>query len=92
MSAMTLPGCTARFFNNSDVFSYATVFDKGIALVRSSGDEGRWGFINEQGKYIIPATYDQATFFSEDLAWVVSKNRDNTALIRTSDLSISTEC
>jgi hypothetical protein len=70
-------------------FSSATLFKNGIALVRSPGEEGLWGFINEQGKYSIPATYKQATVFSEDLAWVVTENGTPKAINTKGEVKIT---
>jgi hypothetical protein len=36
--------------------------------------ENAWGYMNKEGKLIIPATYDEAGYFSEDLA-VVKKDQ-----------------
>lgn len=55
-------------------FGAASIFRDGIALVKSSGDNGKWGYINEEGKYIINPTYVDATVFNEGLAWVVGEN------------------
>ena len=32
-------------------FSEATIFRNDLALVKTSGDEPKWGFISEDGKY-----------------------------------------
>lgn len=61
-------------------FSSASVFRDGIALVKTSGENAKWGYINEDGKYTINPTYVSATIFSEDLAWVVSENGAPTAI------------
>jgi hypothetical protein len=61
-------------------FSKATIFRNGLALVRTSGDEPKWGFISEDGKFAITANYKSATVFSDDLAWVVSENGPPTAI------------
>ncbi|MDA3844463.1 MAG: WG repeat-containing protein, partial [Candidatus Kapabacteria bacterium] len=61
-------------------FSEATVFRGGLALVKSSGDDPKWGFISENAKYEITAQYKEATVFSEGLAWVVMTNGAPTAI------------
>jgi len=61
-------------------FSVATVFRNGLALVRSTGDEPKWGFIDESGKYIKGAIYKRATVFNEGIAWVVNENEPPTAI------------
>lgn len=55
-------------------FSEASIFRNGIALVKTSGENSKWGFIDTDGKFIINPIYKSATVFSEDLAWVVSEN------------------
>lgn len=55
-------------------FSVATIFRDGLALVKTSGSEPKWGFITEEGKFAINANYKSATVFSDGLAWVVSDN------------------
>ncbi|MBW6483054.1 MAG: WG repeat-containing protein [Vicingaceae bacterium] len=55
-------------------FREASVFREGLGLVRTSGDESKWGFIDEAGQYKINAQYKEATIFSDGLAWVVSEN------------------
>jgi hypothetical protein len=37
--------------------------------------EGKWGFMNENGKIIIPPTYDEAGYFFDDLAAVKSNEK-----------------
>ncbi len=54
-------------------FSEATAFRDGIALVKSSGEKGKWGYIGEDGNYLISPQYTDAAAFSEGLAWVVTE-------------------
>lgn len=61
-------------------FSEATVFRGGLALVKSSGENPKWGFISENAKYEITAQYKEATVFSDGLAWVVMANGAPTAI------------
>lgn len=70
-------------------FSEATVFRNGLALVRSSGNEPKWGFITEDGKFSISATYKEATVFNDDLAWVVSENSAPTAINTKGEVKIT---
>ena len=70
-------------------FSEATVFRNGLALVRSSGNEPKWGFITEDGKFSISATYKDATVFNDDLAWVVSENSAPTAINAKGEVKIT---
>ena len=61
-------------------FQKATVFRDGLALVQTSGDNPKWGFISEDGKYAINAQYKEATVFSDGLAWVVTENSAPSAI------------
>ena len=61
-------------------FSEATIFRNGLALVKTSGDQPKWGFITEDGKFAISANYKSAAVFSDDLAWVVSENSPPSAI------------
>jgi hypothetical protein len=70
-------------------FSQATIFRNGVALVRTSGDEQKWGYISEDGKYAVPATFTEATVFSEDLAWVVSENAPPKAINSKGEIKIT---
>ena len=54
-------------------FKEATVFRDGMALIKTSGDEPKFGYIKEDGKISL-SNYKEATTFSEGLAWVVSEN------------------
>jgi len=54
-------------------FKEATVFSDGMALIKTSGDEPKFGYIKEDGKISL-SNYKEATIFSEGLAWVVSEN------------------
>jgi len=51
-------------------FGEAHMFNGGLALVKASGSEGKWGYIDKKGKYIIAPVYNKAQDFSEDVAWV----------------------
>jgi hypothetical protein len=70
-------------------FGEATVFRNNLALVKTSGDEPRWGYISEDGKYVITAKYKNATIFSEDMAWVVSENSVPTAINAKGEIKIT---
>jgi len=50
-------------------FGAAHTFNGGLALVKASGDEGKWGYIDKKGKFIIAPVYSRAQSFSEDVAW-----------------------
>jgi len=70
-------------------FSDATVFRDGLALVKTSGDEPKFGFITEDGKYAINAQYKEATVFSDDLAWVVTENSAPSAIDKKGEIKFT---
>ena len=70
-------------------FSEASVFRNNLALVKTSGENPKWGFISEDGKYAIMPTYKSATVFNEDLAWVVSENGSPTAINKNGEIKIT---
>ena len=70
-------------------FSIATVFRDGLALVRTSGENEKWGYISEDGKYSILANYKEATVFSEGLAWVVAENAAPAAIDESGQIKIT---
>ena len=51
-------------------FGQAHIFRDGLALVRTSGKEGKWGYIDKKGKFIIAPVYNKAQDFNEGVAWV----------------------
>lgn len=53
-------------------FEDAGVFSDGLAQVRVNG---RWGYIDTEGKISIPATFDEVTPFSNGLALVVVQGK-----------------
>jgi len=70
-------------------FSEATIFRNGLALVKTSGDKPKWGFISEDGKFAITANYKYATVFSDDLAWVVAENAPPTAINSKGEIKVT---
>ncbi|MDR2594199.1 MAG: WG repeat-containing protein [Fibromonadaceae bacterium] len=56
-------------------FGRAHLFRDGLALVKTSGREGKWGYIDKKGKYIIAPTYDYAQDFGDGVAWVQMENQ-----------------
>ena len=56
-------------------FERAHLFRDGLALVKTSGKDGKWGYIDKKGKYIIAPTYDYAQDFSDGVAWVQLENQ-----------------
>jgi hypothetical protein len=70
-------------------FGQATVFRNGLALVKSTGNEPKWGYITEDGKFAIMANYKFATIFSNDLAWVVAENAAPTAINNKGEIKIT---
>jgi biopolymer transport protein ExbD len=50
-------------------FGEAHFFRDGLALVKTSGKDGNWGYIDKTGKFIVAPTYSMAQHFSEGVAW-----------------------
>lgn len=61
-------------------YEFASAFRDGIALVKTTGDDGKWGYIDLKGKYTINPTYKNATVFKEGLAWIVTENSAPSAI------------
>ncbi len=61
-------------------FSEATVFRDGLALVKTSGKDPKYGYIKEDGKFEVKADFIRATVFSDGMAWVVTENSAPTAI------------
>ena len=70
-------------------FNTATSFREGLALVETSGDEPKLGFITEDGKYAINAQYKEATVFSDGLAWAVVENSAPTAIDKKGEVKFT---
>ena len=51
-------------------FEQAHIFRDGLALVKTAGSEGNWGYIDKKGKFAISPVYSKAQDFSEGVAWV----------------------
>jgi len=56
-------------------FEQAHIFRDGLALVRTSGKDGKWGYIDKKGKFAIAPVYSKAQDFSEGVAWVQLENQ-----------------
>ncbi len=61
-------------------FAYASTFNDGLALIKTTGNEGKYGYIEENGKFKINAAYKEATIFNEGIAFVVKENGAPTAI------------
>jgi hypothetical protein len=70
-------------------FSQAGVHRDGLACVQMSGDEPLWGYIDTQGKYVVPSQYLHATSFSDGMAWVVPEGGPPTAINTTGGVVFS---
>lgn len=53
-------------------------FHEGLATVKKNK---KMGFINEEGKIVIPLVYDYADYFAEGLAYVVTKTEPYTSVV-----------
>jgi len=51
-------------------FSKAHIFRDGLALVKASGSDGKWGYIDKKGKFAIAPVYIKAQDFGNGVAWV----------------------
>jgi uncharacterized protein (TIGR02145 family) len=51
-------------------FGEAHVFKDGLALVKASGKDGKWGYIDKKGKFEIAPVYNKAQDFGDGVAWV----------------------
>jgi hypothetical protein len=71
------------------LFSEACLFRGGLALVKAGGNNGRWGYISESGKFTLTAKYVSASAFSEGLAWVVEENEGPKAVNVAGELRIN---
>ena len=70
-------------------FKDATGFSEGLALVKSSFGQKKWGYIGIDGVFKINPNYKQATIYSEDVAWVVSDNAAPTAINKEGEIIFS---
>ena len=70
-------------------FSKAGVHRDGLACVQMSGDEPLWGYIDTQGKYVVPSQYLRATSFSDGMAWTVPEGGPPTAINTTGGVVFS---
>ena len=60
-------------FNSSHFISYAIMIEERMRLAKKVNDKKKFGYIDKDGKEVIPFIYDGATSFSNGLA-LVSKN------------------
>ena len=56
-------------------FGKANIFRDGLALVKTSDKDGKWGYIDKKGKYVVAPTYIYAQDFSDGVAWVQLENQ-----------------
>jgi len=56
-------------------FGEAHIFRDGLALVKASGNDGKWGYVNKKGEFAISPTYSMAQHFSEGVAWVQTEGQ-----------------
>ena len=52
------------------VGAYNKIYPSGELFLVCSACTGKWGFVDENGKEVIPCMYDVASSFSDGLAWV----------------------
>jgi uncharacterized protein (TIGR02145 family) len=56
-------------------FEEAGIFRDGLALVKTGGKDGKWGYIDKTGKYVITPVYKDAQNFSNGVTWVQMENQ-----------------
>jgi len=56
-------------------FERAHIFRDGLALVKTSGSDGKWGYIDKKGKFAIAPVYSKAQDFGDGVAWVQIENQ-----------------
>jgi len=61
-------------------FGQAHLFRDGLALVKTSGKDGKYGYIDKNGKFAIAPVYNQAQNFSDGTAWVQMENQPPTLI------------
>lgn len=61
-----------RYVIPTGIYDGAKIFSEGLAPVM---DNDKWGYINTQGKIVIPLAYEEAQIFSKDLAAVRSNGK-----------------
>jgi len=60
-------------------FAGASDFSEELAAVRvGGGDDGKWGYIDKQGKFVINPQFDGAGDFSDGLAVISVRGKDGT--------------
>jgi hypothetical protein len=56
-------------------FGDARIFRDGLALVKTTGKGGKYGYIDKAGKYAISPVYVYAQDFGEGVAWVQAEDK-----------------
>ncbi|MCP9610755.1 WG repeat-containing protein [Coprobacter tertius] len=70
-------------------FQEASLIREDLALVRTGVHEKLYGFIGNDGSFVIPAVYKSATTFSEGFAWVVKRGEAPCAINRKGELKMT---
>ena len=83
--------CHCITYNDTPIFSSdntnASLFYSDIAVLQNNN--GDWYFINRKGERKLSGTYQQATVFSEGLAWVIKQGDMPGAINEKGDIKIS---
>jgi hypothetical protein len=61
-------------------FMEARIFRDSLALVKTAGKDGKYGYINKKGEFAISPIYDYAQDFGEGLAWAQEKDKPPTLI------------
>ncbi|MBR5843363.1 MAG: WG repeat-containing protein [Bacteroidaceae bacterium] len=83
--------CHCISYDDTPIFSTdntnASLFYNDIAAVQDR--DGKWGYINRKGERKLSTTYQQATVYSEGLAWVIKQGDMPGAINEKGDIKIS---
>ncbi len=69
-------------------YNETSLYYNDLALVQDAVSR-KWGYIDDEGEYVLSAIYDRATVFSEGLAWVYKRGDMLGAINSRGDMKIS---
>jgi uncharacterized protein (TIGR02145 family) len=62
-----------------------------LALVKAVGRDGKYGYIDKKGKYVISPVYDYAQDFSEGVAWVQIEDQSPTLIDKSGKIILQAD-
>ncbi len=77
------PSATMVFSNR---FLQSSIFSEGLALVQTTEDGSKWGYVDRKGNFVIPPRFGAATIFREGLAWVSGSESPITAINKKGEI------